>query len=99
VAIDAVEFDEYRFIPVGCGNLEALAIPSDAARQSASTRGRGILLAEFTLYTPIMWQIEPPPFRVIEVRLLTVGGITQVEGPVFIETGCSAGSRICMAGD
>ena len=61
VAIHAVEINERQPILVSSRQRERLTIPTDAARQCSSAWSRRILLAELTLYAPVMRQVQAPP--------------------------------------
>ncbi|HEX6648458.1 MAG TPA: hypothetical protein VF075_02925 [Pyrinomonadaceae bacterium] len=51
-------------------------------------------MAEFAFDTPIVWQIQLPPLRIIETRVLRARDIAKTKAPVLTEGDCSSGTRV-----
>src|SRR5689334_8660124 len=94
VAIDAVKLDEDQLSFCSCGNDECLAIPADTAGQRSATGTGRILLVKSAFDTPVVWQVQSPPLRVVETRVLRTGDVAKPKAPVLVERDCFSGTRI-----
>ena len=98
VHIDPVEVDEELPSLVFGIDLKRLAIPSDAARQGASARARGVILAKIALDGPVVREVQLAPRAIVEARLGGFGNFAQVERPILVEVYALAPFRPPRAG-
>lgn len=67
IHVDAAEVNEVLLASVADG--ERLAIPTDTARKSTSSRPRRIVLAEVAFDRPIVWKVQFTPSGIVVIRL------------------------------
>jgi hypothetical protein len=85
VAIDPVKLDEDQFSFGRGGNRKCLAIPAKPTRQGASARARRSVFTEFAFDAPVVRQVQLPPLRIVETRVLRPADVTEIKAPVLIE--------------
>src|SRR6185369_7222963 len=94
VAIDAVKFNEDQFSFGGSGHRKGLAIPAKPTGQRAASCARRSVFIELPFDTPVVRQVELPPLRIVETRVLCVGNVAEIEAPVLVERDGFPGSGI-----
>ena len=84
VLVDAVEFNDYFFLPVSPGDFEMFPVPAGARGKVGGSHGTGPF-AERTFDAPVVGQIQVSPFGIVEIRLFRPMFITLKKFPVKIE--------------
>jgi hypothetical protein len=85
ILINPVKIDEHFPVPLGFRYSEVLAVPSDTAGETSPLRTGRMFCTEVSLDTPVVRQVEKPPFTVNELGILAVLDVSQVEPPIPAE--------------
>ena len=70
IHIHAVKFNPKLLILADCGHGKMFAIPSDTCRKITAGAFRCCIFFKFTFDTPIVREIECPPFGIVKILLL-----------------------------
>lgn len=85
ISIDAVKLDKDRLSFHAQWHSECLAIPANATRQCTAASARRRLFTKLAFDTPVVWQIESSPLRIVQIHILSPGNIAELKAPILVE--------------
>src|SRR6185369_11508378 len=94
VAIHTIKLNKHQLSFGSHWDSERLPIPTHATGQCAATSPRRRVLTKLALDTPVVRQIELPPLRIVQSRVLRVRNLTKVKPPILSKQNSFSRTRI-----